>query len=135
MRRGKITYELGRRRKTILAPLRKTKGSSEWKATKSASLVKKKVSKQKDYESFTVDVEWICDSGAGRVVWSDRVLQEQGVAAKKWMRMRTKSKRPMSFDAGGGEVEVNLSLLCESNFFGKRERIILKMHRSVFLRV
>ena len=30
MRRGKITYELGRRRKTLLAPLRKTKGSSEW---------------------------------------------------------------------------------------------------------
>ena len=117
----KIKYELGCRRKTVLAPLRKIKGSSKGTTTKSASLVKKKVSKQKDYESFTVDVEWICDSGAGHVVCSDRALQEHGLPVKKWMRMRTKSKRPMCFDTGGGEVEANLSLLCESNLFGKRE--------------
>ena len=110
-RRGKIKYELVRQPKTILAPLRKTKGSSEWKTTKSASLVKKKVSKQKDHESFTVNVEWICDSGAGSVVWSDRALQEHGIPVKKWMRMRTKAKRPMCF---------------ESNLFGRREAYYLK---------
>ena len=125
-RKGKIRYELGCRRKTVLAPLKKTKGSSEGKTTKSASLVKKNVKKQKDYESFTLDVEWICDSGAGRVVWSDRALQEHGIPVKKSMRMRSKSKRPMCFDTGGGEVEANLSLLCESNLFGKREAYYLK---------
>ena len=60
------------------------------------------------------------------MVWSDRALQEQDVSAKKWMRMRTKSKRPMIFDTGGGEVTADLSLLCASNLFGQREAYYLK---------
>ena len=40
--------------------------------------------------------------------------------------MRTKSKRPMSFDTGGGEVEADFSLLCELNPFDKGEAYYLK---------
>ena len=75
---------------------------------------------------FTVDVEWICDSGTGRVVWSDRALLEQGLPIKKWMAMRTNSRRPMAFGTGRGEVEAILSLVCESNLSGKREAYYLK---------
>eukprot|EP00973_Karenia_brevis_P007193 975698-Karenia_brevis.AAC.1 len=31
-----------------------------------------------------VEIEWINDSGAGRVVWSSRALKDQGIDPKLW---------------------------------------------------
>ena len=102
--------------------------ASKGKATKPASSVKTRIVKQKDHcISFTAaDVEWIFDNGTGRVIWNDRAVLKQGLKAKRWMAMRTKSKRPMDFDTGGGEAQTNLGLICQSNLFGNREAYYLK---------
>eukprot|EP00973_Karenia_brevis_P020260 2782996-Karenia_brevis.AAC.1 len=51
----------------------------------------------------TVTLEWIDDSGAGRVVFSDRAFKEQGVQPKLFRKHLSKSRKPMIFETGGGE--------------------------------
>eukprot|EP00973_Karenia_brevis_P017436 2392853-Karenia_brevis.AAC.1 len=41
--------------------------------------------------SDTVTVEWIDDSGAGRVVYSDRAFKDQGISPKLFRKHLSKS--------------------------------------------
>eukprot|EP00973_Karenia_brevis_P078897 10949287-Karenia_brevis.AAC.1 len=50
-----------------------------------------------------VEIQWINDSGAGRVVRSSRALKDQGIDPKMWEKILSRPTQPIVFDTGGGE--------------------------------
>ena len=80
--------------------------------------------RKKDTVSETDDVfeiEFINDSGAGRCLFSEKLLKEQGINPKTWMKYCRESRNPMIFDTGGGEVDAAESLQIVSQLFGRQE--------------
>ena len=67
------------------------------------------------------EIEFINDSGAGRCVFSEKALKEQGINPKTWMIFCKEGKNPMIFDTGGGEVDAAESLRIVSQIFGRQE--------------
>ena len=60
------------------------------------------------------EIAFINDSGAGRCVFSEKVLKDQGVDPKSVKE----SRNPRVSDTGGGEVDAVESLQIVSSMFG-----------------
>ena len=93
-----------------------------WSAAVRGKILTRK--RKKDTVSKNNDVfetEFINDSGAGRCVFSEKALKEQGINPKTWMKYCRESRNPMIFDTGGGEVDAAESLQIVSQLFERQE--------------
>ena len=67
------------------------------------------------------EIKFINDTGAGRCVFSEKTLRDQGINPKTWMQLCRESRNPMIFDTGGGEVDAAESLQMISHLLGTQE--------------
>ena len=66
-------------------------------------------------------IEYIGDSGAGRFIWSDAAMQQQGTPKSFYERFLGPASYALRFDTGNGPVPANETLMLSSPGLGKQE--------------
>ena len=66
-------------------------------------------------------LEHIDDSGAGRIIWSEKAMEDQGIPKALWQKFLGKASMPLEFDTGNGPVYAAQSMMALSPAIGKQE--------------
>ena len=71
-------------------------------------------------------LDYIGDSGAGRLIWSDEAFEEQGIPRSFYKKFLGPASDALSFDTGNGPVPANETLMLSSPGLGKQEAYRLR---------
>ena len=80
-----------------------TQGDSSNLDVATACLGVPRTTHQGSADSFSAEVLYMGDSGAGRPIFSEPALIEQNINVESWKRFIGVSSNPVRFDSGGGE--------------------------------
>ena len=71
-------------------------------------------------------MKYIADSGAGRTIYSERALVEQGVPRSVLRQLEGAASEAVTFNTGGGDRDSTKSIGITSNVLGKTEAFKLE---------